>query len=205
MRLNELERAVLDHTGNFLCEQIGEPTETKVVAFRHDVSPPRVYGFVPSLPGFEDFYDTFGSITLYLDDRSGDAAVHIADPGQWEELHTRFSGWIEDLDEEEREEVLPEWIDDALVIGEEPHTGNYFLVPTKGPKAGSVYLFDHDGFEFSQEASTLIKFVEKMLDPSNRDLSMIATHMRFAEGDRMVQWWIRELTDSRGNRARTKE
>lgn len=205
MRLVELERSVLEHKGTFLCERIGKPAETRSVAFRHEVTPPRAGMPVPKLPGLIDFYDTFGSIIFYFDDGSGDAAVYIAEPSQWQELKNSFSSWIDDMDEEERADLLPDWTATALVIGEEPHTGNYLLIPTEGSRPGAVFLFDHDGFEFSEQAKDLVEYASKLLDLKDRDLAMIATHMRFAEGDRTVQWWIRELSDTRGNVARTKE
>ena len=205
MRLADLEQAVLSHKGTFVCERINKAEETRVVDFKHEVRPIVGGAPIPTLPGLVDFYDTFGSITFYLDTKSGDAAVYVADPSEWAQLHSHFSSWIDDLDEEERIEVLPDWIDGALVIGEEPHTGNYLLTPTNGSKAGVVFLFDHDGFEFTEEAATLVQYVEKLLDPGDRELTMMASHMRFAEGDRSVQWWIRELKDTRGNVARTTE
>jgi hypothetical protein len=64
-------------------------------------------------------------------------------------------------------------------------------------------LFDHDGFEFSEEAADLVEFVRIMLAPTDRLLTEIASHMRFIDGDPMIQWWIRELRDNRGNLATT--
>lgn len=205
MRLAELEQAVLAHKGSFLCKRVNDDKETRIIHFCHEVQPPVGGAEVPSLPGFQDFYDTFGSITFYLDRESGDAAAYVADPSEWAALHTDFSSWVDDLDEDERMELLPDWIEDILVIGEEPHTGNYLLTPATGREAGVVFLFDHDGFEFTEQAATLVEYVEKLLDPGDHELTMMASHMRFAGGDRSVQWSICELEDNRGNVARTGE
>lgn len=205
MKLPELERAVEAHVGTFLCERIHSPQETKIVHFRHDSSPPLLDMKVPAIPGLADFYDTFGSILFYFDEKSGDAAKLIASPDQWAELLGNFTDWIDDLGDEERAEILPDWIDSALAIGEEPHTGNYILIPSVGHSVGRVFLFDHDGFEFTEKAANLVAYVEKLLDPDNQLLTEIATHMRFIDDDSMVQWWIRELRDNRGNVARTRE
>ncbi len=98
------------------------------------------------------------------------------------------------MDEDERLEILPDWIDTCLVIGETPHSGNYILVVTKGPAAGRVFEFDHDGYEFIDQAD-VIEYVEKLLKPDGIKLTDIASHMRFIEDDPMGQWWIRELRE----------
>lgn len=204
MRLTTLSDAVSSHTGEFLCERINASEQTRLVPFRHVVTPPEGC-VVPDVGRLRDFYDTFGSVTLYVDEDSGDAAVYIASPREWSLLEGRFAMWIEDIDDDERSEYLPDWIDDRIVIGEEPRTGNYLLVPTRGDRTGRIFTFDHDGFEFSDEAGDVVEFVSKLLVPDNSKLVEMASHMRFCdfEKDPMKQWWIRELTDNRGHRATT--
>ncbi len=73
-------------------------------------------------------------VLLYFDEKSGDAALYIARPDQWDSLNSYFSDWLEGLDQDEREELLPEWLDNYLTIGEIPHSGNFILVPTAGEK-----------------------------------------------------------------------
>ncbi len=78
-------------------------------------------------------------------------------------------------------QIVPDWIETCLAIGETPCFGNYISVATEGAAAGRVFEFDHDGFEFSEaDGLRLVKF---------------ASHMRFIDEDPMVQWWIRELRD----------
>jgi hypothetical protein len=86
-----------------------------------------------------------------------------------------------------------------MVIGETPHSGNYILVPTDGPHRGHVFEFDHDGFEFAHVASDVVEYVQRLLRPDASKLTDFASHMRFATGDGMKQWWILELKDNRGN------
>jgi hypothetical protein len=198
-----LESAVRDHAGHFFCERIHAPNETKVVDFRHVADPPVPVEQIPNVGRLVDFYDTFGSVVFYFDERSGDAAVHIASPSAWGELADQFGEWLTSLSEEERAEVLPDWIDECLVIGEEPQTGNYILMPTTGDSMGRVFLFDHDGFEFVDEGADLVAFVERLISPDDSQLNEMASHLRFIEDDPAIQWWIRELRDNRGNVART--
>jgi hypothetical protein len=203
MKLVELEVAVRSHTGQLHCERINNADEKKIVEFRHVVTTPVPGHVLPDIGRLTDFYDTFGSVVFYVDEKSGDAAKHIANPDQWTKFSADFNDWLDPLGEDERAEILPEWIESCLVIGEEPRTGNYILMPTTGDVAGHVFLFDHDGYEFTECANDLVNYVERLLAPDDALLLEIATHMRFIEGDPKVQWWIRELRDNRGNVART--
>ncbi len=199
----ELEMSIRQHTGEILCSQINSKHNTKVVIFTHLVTDPVELDGIPEVGDLREFYSTFGSVLFYYDSRSGDAGKHLAPIVSWSELHECFIEWVEDLDEEEREDMLPNWVETALVIGETPRSGNYILVPTQGDEAGHVFEFDHDGFEFSHEANSLVEYAERLLKPDSSTLTDIASHMRFIEGDPMVQWWIQELKDNRNHVVQT--
>ena len=201
--MKQIEAAVRQHAGTFLCEEIHKERNTKTVEFRHVVTAPTGIVGVPDVGDLREFYSTFGSILFYQDARSGDAGKYIAPTSAWPELREYFSDWLDDLDDDEREEILPEWLETALVIGETPQSGNYILVATQGREAGYVFEFDHDGFEFVEEAHSISQYIERLLKPDGSKLTEIASHMRFIEGDPMVQWWIRELKDNRGHVVRT--
>lgn len=203
--MKQIEAAVRQHKGTFLCEEIHKERNTKTVEFRHVVTAPTGIDGVPDVGDLREFCSTFGSIVFYQDERSGDAGKYLAPPSEWPQLHEYFSGWLDGLDDDERSEVLPEWVETALVIGETPQSGNYILLATEGPETGRVFEFDHDGFEFVEEARSLAEYVERLLEPDVSTLTEIASHMRFVEGDdHMVQWWIRELRDNRGRVVRTE-
>ena len=204
MKLYELAKTISEHSGEFLCEQIHDENQTRVIYFRHIVTPAEDSQELPTVGRLRDFYETFGSVLFYFDEQSGDAGKYIAPTSEWDELQDNFNDWFDDLEEEERSEILPDWIDDCLVIGETPHSGNYILMVAKGAVAGQIFEFEHDGFEFLPQANDLVEYVEKLLKPDAVTLTEIASHMRFAEGDRMIQWWIKELRDNRGNIVKTR-
>jgi hypothetical protein len=199
LKLIDLENAVRQHAGEFLCESMNDRQITKRVQFAHVVTPPLASSDLPVIGRLQDFYDTFGSVVFYSDEKSGDAAKHLAPTSEWAALHEYFYGWIENLSDAERQEIVPDWIETCLVIGETPCSGNYILMGTEGPAAGRVFEFDHDGFEFSEVAQDLIEYVEKLLRPDGPRLVEFASHMRFIEDDPGCQWWIRELSDHQGH------
>ncbi|MBD3668169.1 MAG: hypothetical protein HUJ16_09430 [Kangiella sp.] len=196
--LSELKPLIEDHVGVFKCVEIGKENNCKEVPFKHLAGPLKDYSNLPNVGDIPNFYHTFGSLTLYHDEASGDSATYIAHPEQWSELHDLFSDWVGDLDDDEKEELVPEWVDSCIVVGEIPATGNYILVPTIGQKSGHVYLFEHDGFEFLELASSIEDYVHQMLNLDSQKLVQIASHMRFVGQDNK-QWWIKEFCDNNGN------
>lgn len=203
--LKALKSAVQSHAGTFICEAINAPKQRKVVAFRHIVTAPRPLGAsVPDIGGIVGFYSTFDSIDFYHDEKTGVSAQSVASPSAWPELQRLFRMWLEPVEGPGRDEALPDWIDDCLVIGEEPRTGNYILMPRSGRCAGHVFTFDHDGFDFVDEADSLPDYVQRLLELDDKLLSDIAEHMRFVGDESNQQWWIREASDNRGKVARTK-
>jgi len=204
MKLAELEELVNKHTGEFFCTQIHNENTTKFVPFKHIYDPPIAFSDILDIGRLNEFYETFGNLLMYFDETSGDAALYIASPNQWESLHSYFSDWLEGLEEDERKELLPEWIDDCFVIGEIPHSGNYILMPKNGEKIGYVYEFEHDGFEFIELAENIEEYIKKMLNLDSSSLTNIASHMRFIEDSPEIQWWIKEMRDNQGNVIRTE-
>jgi hypothetical protein len=203
MKLIELETAVRQHAGEFLCLQMSDRKNTKVVQFAHAATPPAEQPLLPDVGRLRDFYDTFGSVLFYHDDISGDAAKYIAPPAEWAELRDGFDDWIDALSEAERAEFLPDWMDSCVVIGQTPRSGNYLLMATEGSSSGHVFEFDHDGYELTEAADDLLDYIARLLKPDDSRLREMASHMRFREAGPADQWLIRQLTDNAGHIAHT--
>ncbi len=202
MKLIDLLRAVESHSGTFQCRKIPDDAVTKQVEFHHKYDLPVAPEEDIPIGKLRDFYATFASLTLYHDPASNDAAFYIASPNQWGSLNEAFRPWLECVSEED--ELLPDWIDDCIVIGEIPQSGNYLLMPRSGAKQGYIFEFEHDGFEFIEYASDIEQFVLQLLDPDASVLTGMASHMRFIEENDPTQWWIVEMRDNRGNLVHTR-
>lgn len=201
--LESLRRALASHTGEFACVEIHRAQHTRQVRFAHRYTEPDPGCPLPPVPGLREFYASVGSLTLYLDDESGEAAYHIAPPACWPELDAGFRPWLDGLDADDAADFLPPWLAGCLVVGEIPRSGSYLLVPTQGRDAGRVFEFEHDGFEFLELGDSLADFVTRSLDLDTARLTGIAAHLRFV-GDTGRQWWIQEMRDNRGNVVRTE-
>ena len=115
--LEQLRSEVEAHSGQFRCSEIHQEKNSKTFQFRHVGTPPGDSSVVPDVQGLSDFYSTFGELTLYLEEHSGDAAYFLASPSQWQELESNFRPWLEGIDPAEADEYLPDWISGCIVIG----------------------------------------------------------------------------------------
>ena len=209
MPLTDLYRAVSEHTGEFTCERLRKPDETRVVPFKHLIQPPApldeaAQAAIPDVGPLRAFYATFGALMLYHDAQSGEAARYIAPTAEWASLHDGFAGWTQDLSDEERANTLPLWVEHCVVIGEVPRTGNYIVVATDGESAGQVFEFDNGGLTFTPKSRDIVAYVEQLLTPDAAALTEIASHMRFTDRNYGTQWQILEMRDNRGNHIRTQ-
>ena len=200
MQLTDLRKVIDAHSGTFHCVQIRNKSATKEVKFIHIHDDPSETQWNLPIPTLQDFYETFDNLVLYQDTMSEDAAFYIASPDKWNSLENDFRPWLDCVGVDEEEELLPNWINDCIVIGEIPKSGNYLLMPRTGEKSGFVFKFEHDGFEFVELAPNLEAFVLKALKPNESFLTEMASHMRFVENeDYSTQWWIAEMRDNQGN------
>jgi hypothetical protein len=108
LTLKALEAAIQAHGGEFTCSQI-HGKKRRAVAFTHVITPPVEVEGIPKFGKLRDFYTVFGSVRFYFDEASGESAKYLAPVDEWEELGDSFSAWLEDLDEDEREEIVPGW------------------------------------------------------------------------------------------------
>lgn len=206
MPLDELRKAVEGHAGIFHCRGRGDPSRVKDVAFHHEFGEPPATGVDLPLRSLADFYGTFAWLRLYRDPDSDDSAFYIGTPEEWAEFDEALRCWFEDLTPGERSGLLPPWIDDCLVIGEIPRSGNYLLVPLSGPRKGHVVEFDHDGFSFNDLGDDVEQFVWRALSPDSASLGAMAAFLTFpGPGDPWRQWQVEVMEDNRGNCVRTRD
>lgn len=204
---DRLEELLRRKNQRFVCTDTGWPKpgpDRYTASIEHDVGPPADAGALKSvieqvgdLPEIIEFYRRFGCVRLYRDtvyaEPVGSASAYfIAPPEAWPELREGFEGWLEDLDEEEELELLPSWIENYVVIGEIPNSGNYLLVPLIGPDRGKLFEFEHDGFEFIERGVTLASFLEFVSTVTDGLLAEISSHTRYSDGHTDTQWLCRE-------------
>lgn len=195
MPLQKLE-ALLARRGHFHCRiHNGADTGGKTVPFRHTVAPP-VPVDVPDIGGLRPFYAAFGAVAFYHC-AEDEAARYLAPPAEWPRYQEEFGLWIADIGSDEWEELAPADLlcrnEDgccdfqALVIGETPHSGNYILMADNG----TVYEFDHDGYEFIRIAPDILAYAETLLQPDACALRDYTAFITFpGDADNPGMWYV---------------
>ena len=194
--LQSLDALLARKNQRFVCTDTGwpEPGPERFTANSvHHTDPPlgkaelerlgRLFGEIPQL---QEFYSRYGSVRLYADTIGFNSAFYIATPDEWHRLQGEFQSWLDICDDDE--EVMPDDLDDYIVIGDMPATGNSYLMPTSGPHTGKVFLFDHDGFEFSVQGQDLSAFLEHNTTVDEALLDDIGGHTRYSDGETETQW-----------------
>lgn len=170
-----------------------------IVAIEHKVGPRIAEDVLSTLeeqldipPQLTEFYSRFGYVRLYSQVDSDESAYYIASPDEWDELNDSFFDWIEDFSEDEKEELLPDWISEYIVIGEIPASGNYLLMPLTGDHKGRVFEFEHDGFEFIERGRDFADFLDVISTVTDQLLEDIAGHTRYQDQRPDSQWLVTE-------------
>ena len=186
----------------FICSAAGsfasEDSCNFTALITHEVTDPLTVGQLKELEdsiGYHSqlftLFSNYGSVRLYCDTLSDNSAFYLANPSEWNDLFSEFNLWIEELDDKEKKELLPKWIDSAIVIGEIPNSGNYYLFPIRGIEEGKIFEFEHDGFEFIEVAKDLEAFIESICTVTDSLLSNIRSHTRYSDGKTDIQWLVK--------------
>ncbi len=202
--LAELDALLARKNQRFICHDTGwpEPTEQGHTALiTHEAGPAlneealaALREQIPEVPALAGLYARHGSIRLFCDTvfhapwGGRSSAFYIAHPDEWAMLQEEFNAWLDGLSPEEEEELLPAWLQDHVVIGEIPNSGNYFLLALKGEDAGSVFEFEHDGFEFLRQGRSVEEFIAHLCTVNDALLRDIRGHTRYFDGKTDTQW-----------------
>lgn len=196
MNIDKLNDLLAGNDSKLKCVSVVDDAISLVINIFHETTAPLIQEEINVIKErFVDqkqlvcFLSKYSSLRLYCSRDTDSSAFYIAHPSEWDVLAGEVNEWISDLAEDE---VLgrdcEEWLETALVIGEIPESGNYFLLPTSGKYSGRICLFDHDGFEFTELAENLELFVEYLCTPNHELLQEISISTRYKDGSTDVQW-----------------
>ena len=197
MPFEKLQELLSRRNQRFVCSPArGESSAGRcVVRITHEVGPGLSEAALRTLReqiGYQEglfrLLRDFGGVRLYCDTNSDEYAFDIAPPDEWGELAAGFQVWIDELDNRERAELLPDWLEDAVVIGEPPSSGNCYLFPVRGSYRGAVFEFEHDGFEFVKLSSDIYAFVDRLCTVDEALIRNIAGHTCYSDGKTDTQW-----------------
>jgi len=193
-----LDNKFLNNLQEFNCIRVGsdqKPLPTKIIKAYNEVSSPLDSSLIETLQlefngnnSLIDLYTHYGDIGLYCDPITEYPTILIAHPSLWGELKEGFDLWVQGLSDEERKELLPEWIDSTIIFGELSGSGDCYLYLLEGDEKGSIYEFNHDGFEFNKLADNMNEFLEFVTTPDDKLISYISAYCRFSDEHNDAQW-----------------
>ncbi len=169
MGIYKFEEFLSHPAPGFRCSAAGDESKPSFLAkVRHELNlpaSPEALAKVAELPEqvakqLEDFYKRHNGFTLYQDILSEAAGIRLFGIEGWEAAAAAMREWYEDLGEDED----PDCIVDGLVIGEVPESGNYFVMPTRGPQIGKVFYTDHDGWYEGPFAENFDTFLLRLIE-----------------------------------------
>lgn len=181
---------------SFECKAAGQSEGTFVVKTKTDVLPPatpesleilkRRLGDLSSQ--FIEFYENWGGISFHEQTDSGAASLCIHPVENWDDLHSEMSEWFDMVDEEDLEDCGIDWLDNCVVFGEVPQSGNYFVVPLSGQNKGKIIYQDHDGLEPEEYASSFSEFLQKFLTSPVEQIDHLGCYTRYSDNKTERQW-----------------
>lgn len=195
MNLQKLTSLLDTNNQKFLCSSTSNESQEFTAHIFHEVTPPlntpqieELKNAVGDIGQLFELFGSYSSVRLYCDSMSDTSAYYIAHPNDWSELASEMNEWLSDLTEEEESEILEDWTENALVIGEIPSSGNYFLLATDGEQKGKIYSFEHDGFEFIEIAKDVEQFINQLCTINDELLDDIMCYSRYSDGETDTQW-----------------
>jgi hypothetical protein len=195
MSYDQLQRLIQHTSPAFVCRPAGRGRESERFTARlsHELRPPAPAADLAHLrqlipAGAEQlatFYALHDGFVLYRDTLSPTAGIELFRIADMEEQTSSLRQWLDGLEDEYDTNHLKT----AIAIGEPPHSGNYFAMPTRGPQIGKVFFFDHDDWREEPIAESFDEFLS-LLSSSPADLlsKTLGCTTRYFDGSSNTQW-----------------
>ncbi len=190
-------REMLSHTSpSFRCYYAGDRTEQLgfTASVRHILGKPATVQALVQLDSqlgdagvvIRDLYAMHDGMTLYCDtksDAAGFELFQIADwPMQTAEMRESMEAMGMDMDE------MPGWFSSGVVVGQIPHSANYFVIGTTDDESGKIFYMDHDDFIEGPIAENAESLIAVLLGDPAQFLYDRGCYTRYSDGKTDRQW-----------------
>jgi hypothetical protein len=153
---------------------------------------------LPNAPaGLIAFYERHNGLVLYAGLSQLGSSVCLYPVDEWKSVTRRFNKWKPPARVASTDDPLGVW--SGTAIGELVGSGNYFVVPKRGPHSGSVFYVSHDAGSDRPFADSFEKFLLALIDdPPRLLLEHLGGAVSYADGATDQQWSPAEyLVDAR--------
>ena len=83
---------------------------------------------------------------------------------------------------------MPEWFSSGVVVGQIPHSANYFVIGTTGEDSGKIFYMDHDDFVEEPIANDAESLIDGFLADTAQFLFDRGCYTRYSDGKTNRQW-----------------
>ena len=145
-------------------------------------------------PPFEELYRTHDGMLLYREAHRGvknwfktkAAGIEFFPIRQWKGKSNEMRSGLLDFGWEEGD--IQEWISEGIAFAEICHSANYFIVVSKGPKAGQIHYIEHDDYSDEPVAKNLEVFLNRLIANPAAFLFDMGCFTRYSDGQTETQW-----------------
>ncbi len=133
-----------------------------------------------------DLYVMYDGMTLYCDTKSDAAGFELF---QIADLSTRTAEMRESMEAMGMEaDEMPGWFSSGVVVGQIPHSANYFVVGTTGHESQKIFYMDHDDFIDEPIADNAVSLIDALVADPAQFLYDRGCYTRYSDGRTDRQW-----------------
>lgn len=188
---------MLSHASpSFRCYYAGDRTEQLgfTARLRHILGKPATAKALVQLDSqlgdagivIRDLYAMHDGMTLYCDTKSDAAGFELFQIGDWSMQTAEMRSSMEAMGMEPDE--MPGWFTSGVVVGQIPHSANYFVIGTTDDEAGQIFYLDHDDFIEEPIAENAESLIAALLADPAQFLHDRGCYTRYSDGTTDRQW-----------------
>jgi hypothetical protein len=196
MSLERFDAHLRDPAPGFRCYACGDRSEkaTLLARVKNVVGKPGLAKAVAAAtktcgaasPVLKRFVELHDGVLLYHDDKSDAAGVEFFKATEWEARTEEMRESMTAMGFEEDD--MPNWFHRGIVIGEIPHSANYFVIQPSGDEAGQLFYCDHDDFKTEPMAESFEDLLSMIVKDPPGFLYQCGCFTRYSDGKTDIQW-----------------
>ena len=190
-------REILSHASpSFRCYYAGDRTEQLrfTAHMQHILGKPATATALAQLDSqlgdagivIRELYAIHDGMTLYCDTKSDAAGFELFPIADWQTQTADMRESMEAMGMEVDE--MPGWFSSGVVVGQIPHSANYFVIGTTDDDSGKIFYMDHDDFIEEPIADSVELLIDALLADPAQFLYDRGCYTRYSDGKTDRQW-----------------
>ena len=196
MSFNKLRELLQHESPGFQCYYAGDRSKQLgfMASVRHILGQPSTARSLAQLDSqlgvsgmiIRDLYAMHDGMTLFCDTTSDAAGFELFQIADWPVQTDEMRESMEAMGVVAAE--MPEWFSSGVVVGQIPHSANYFVIGTTGEDSGKIFYMDHDDFVEEPIANDAESLIDGFLADTAQFLFDRGCYTRYSDGKTNRQW-----------------